>query len=35
MAFYFKNTNRDLIITAKKEEDYRNINICRFCEKKY
>ena len=33
MAFYFKNTKEDIIITEKDEEDYKNNNICRFCEK--
>ena len=33
MAFYFKNTNKDIIMTEKDEEDYKNNNICRFCEK--
>ena len=33
MAFYFKNTNKDIIMTDKDEEDYENNNICRFCEK--
>ena len=33
MAFYFKNTKKDIIITQKDEDDYRNNNICRFCEK--
>ena len=33
MAFYFKNTNKDIIMTEKDEEDFRNDNICRFCEK--
>ena len=33
MAFFFKNTNKDIIMTEKDNEDYRNINICRFCEK--
>ena len=33
IAFYFKNTNKDIIMTDKDEEDYRNNNICRFCEK--
>ena len=33
MAFYFKNTNKDIIMTVKDEDDYRNNNICRFCEK--
>ena len=35
MAFYFKNTKRDIIMTEKDEEDYKNINICRFCGKKF
>ena len=35
MAFYFKNTNKDIIMTQEDEEDYKNNNICRFCEKKY
>ena len=33
MAFYFKNTNKDIVMTDNDEEDYRNNNICRFCEK--
>ena len=33
MAFYFKNTNEDIIMTEENEEDFRNDNICRFCEK--
>ena len=33
MASYFKNTNKGIIITEENEEDYRNDNICRFCEK--
>ena len=33
MAFYFKNTNKAIIMTEKDEEGYRNINICRFYEK--
>ena len=32
MAFYFKNTNKDIIMTDEDEEDYRKNNICRFCE---
>ena len=32
MAFYFKNTKKDIIMTEK-DEDFRNNNICRFCEK--
>ena len=33
MAFYFKNTKKDIIMTREDEEDYRNNDICRFCEK--
>ena len=33
MAFYFKNTNKDIVMTDNDEEDYRNNNFCRFCEK--
>ena len=33
MAFFFKNTKKDIIMTEKDEEDYRNNNIFRFCEK--
>ena len=33
MAFCFKNTNEDIIMTEENEEDYRINNICRFCEK--
>ena len=33
MAFYFKNTKKDIIMTDKDEEDYQNNDICRFCEK--
>ena len=32
MAFYFKNTNKDVIMTEENEEDYRINDICRFCE---
>ena len=34
MAFYFKNDNKDLFMTEKDEEDFKNNNNCRFCEKK-
>ena len=34
MAFYFKNTKKDIIMTEKDEEDCTNNNKCRFCEKK-
>ena len=30
MTFYFKDTNKDIIMTEKDEEDYRNNNIFRF-----
>ena len=33
ITFSFKNTNKDIIITEEDEEDFRNNNICRFCEK--
>ena len=33
MAFCFKNTKKDIIMTKKDKEDYRNTNICSFCEK--
>ena len=34
MAFYFKNTKKDIVMTEDDEEDYRKNNICRFCERK-
>ena len=33
MAFYFKITIKDIILTKEDEEDYRNNDICRVCEK--
>ena len=33
MAFYFKNTKKDIIMTQEDKEDFDNNNICRFCEK--
>ena len=33
MVFYFKNTKKDIFMKQKDEEDYKNNNICRFCEK--
>ena len=33
MAFYFKNTNKDILMRQEDEEDFKNNNICRFCEK--
>ena len=32
MAFYFKNTKKDIIM-MEDEEDFKNNNVCRFCEK--
>ena len=32
MAFYFKNTEKDIIMTEE-NEDFKIDNICRFCEK--
>ena len=32
-AFYFKNTNKDIIMTPEDEEDFINNIICRLCEK--
>ena len=33
MAFCFKNTKKDIIMTEEDEEDYKNDKICQFCEK--
>ena len=33
MAFYFENTKKDIVITEDDETDYRDNNICSFCEK--
>ena len=33
MAFYFKNTKEDIIMTQEDKEDFEKNNICRFCEK--
>ena len=33
MTFYFKNTNKDTVMTEENDEEYRNNNICQFCEK--
>ena len=35
MAFYFLNNNKDINMTGKDEEDYRNNNICQVCEKNF
>ena len=34
MNFWFKNTNKDIIITKEDKEDFEDNNICRFCDKK-
>ena len=34
MVLYFKNTKKDIIMTKEDEKDYRNNDICQFCEKK-
>ena len=33
MAFYFKNTNKDIVMTEEDEENFENKNNCRFFEK--
>ena len=33
MAFYFKNTKKNIVMTEDDEEDFGNNNICRLCEK--
>ena len=33
MTFHFKNTKKDIILIGEDEEVFRNIYICRFCEK--
>ena len=33
MAAYFKETKKDIIMKQEDEEDFKNNNICRFCEK--
>ena len=35
MAFYFRKTKEDIIMTEKDKEHYKNNNICRFCEKNF
>ena len=32
MVFFFKNTKKDIVMTED-DEDFKNINNCRFCEK--
>ena len=31
MAFYFKNTKKNIDMTKENEEDFKHNNICRFC----
>ena len=33
IAFYFKNTKKNMIMTQEDKEDFDNNNACRFCEK--
>ena len=33
MDFHFKNTKEDISMSKENEEDFKNNNICRFCEK--
>ena len=33
LALYFKNTNKDIVMTEENEEDYRKNDVCRFCGK--
>ena len=35
MNFYFKNTKKDIIMSEEDEENYKNTNICWFCEKEF
>ena len=35
MAFHFKNTEKDIVMTKKDEENFKTNNICRCCENKY
>ena len=33
MAFYFKNTQKDIFMTQEDDEDFDNNTICQFCER--
>ena len=33
MAFYFKDTEIEIIMAQEGEEDFRNNNLCQFCAK--
>ena len=33
MAFHFKNTMNDILTTDENKDNFKNNNICRFCEK--
>ena len=32
MNFWFKNTNKDIIMTEENKQDFENDNFCRYCE---
>ena len=32
MTLYFKNIKKNIIMTQEAKEDFKNSNICRFCE---
>ena len=32
MTFYFENTKKDIIMSEEDEEEFKNNNLCRFCE---
>ena len=34
MAFCFKSTKKHIILTEEDEEDFKNNDVCQFCEKK-
>ena len=33
MNFYFKKTKKDIIMTEEEEKDFKQNDVCRFCEK--
>ena len=35
MAFYFKKSKNDIIMTDENKEDFKNDNFCRFFEKNF
>ena len=34
MAFYFRNTSKDIFMTEEDQEDYKKNNVCRIYENK-